>query len=86
MLCSTTFVTSTINNEMHKGNMADESKPEASEGKPWTRLDEENLLLEISADRRLVRLGIDPDGDPLEIWLELKRRMEEIERQKAQRS
>jgi hypothetical protein len=24
-----------------------------------------------SGDRRLLRLGIDPDGDPLEIYLEL---------------
>jgi len=32
-----------------------------------------------SGDRRPLRLGIDPDGDPLEIYLELKRRIAERE-------
>jgi hypothetical protein len=30
-----------------------------------------------SGDRRLLRLGIDPDSDSLEIYLELKRRIAE---------
>jgi hypothetical protein len=44
------------------------------ETKPWTHFDEENLLLEVSEDRRLRRLGIDPDEHPLLILLELRKR------------
>ncbi len=65
--------------------MADDNKPDSSNTEPWTRSDEENLLLEISEDRRLIRLGIDPDGNPLQILLQLRRRMPEIERRKAHR-
>ena len=57
---------------------------ENGEDRPWTHSEEENLLLEISEDRRLIRLGIDPDGTPLEIWLQLKERQAQIERRKAQ--
>jgi hypothetical protein len=65
--------------------MADDNKPDSSNTEAWTRSDEENLLLEISEDRRLIRLGIDPDGNPLQILLQLRRRMQEIERRKAHR-
>jgi hypothetical protein len=51
----------------------------------WTRSDEENLLLDISEDRRLVRLGIDPDANPLEILLQLRERLRQIQIRKAQR-
>jgi hypothetical protein len=34
-------------------------------------MSEENLILEVAEDKGLRRLGIDPDGDPLEIYLEL---------------
>jgi hypothetical protein len=34
---------------------------------PWTRFDEHNLLLEISEERRLRDLGIDPEMNQLEI-------------------
>lgn len=45
----------------------------SNDGRPsWTGRDEENLLLEISEDRRLRTLGIDPDSDSLEILLQLK--------------
>jgi hypothetical protein len=49
------------------------------ETKPWTHFDEENLLLEVSEDRRLRRLGIDPDEHPLLILLELRKRKEAID-------
>jgi hypothetical protein len=49
-----------------------ESKEQDS-GQPWNPLDEENLLLEVSEDRRLRRLGIDPDGMSWDIVMELKR-------------
>ena len=49
------------------------------EQRPWTWQDEENLLLEVSEDRRLWRLGIDPDADQLTIWLELKKRKDAID-------
>jgi hypothetical protein len=42
----------------------------------WSRFDEENLLLEIREDRRLVRLGINPDGDPAYILLKLWKRID----------
>jgi hypothetical protein len=60
--------------------MTEKVKPDTAEGQPWTREDEENLLLEISEDRRMARLGIDPDGNPLQILLQLRRKMHEIER------
>jgi hypothetical protein len=56
---------------------------ENAEDRPWTRNDEENLLLEISEDRRLARLGIDPDANPLEITLQLKERLRQIQSQSA---
>jgi hypothetical protein len=65
--------------------MADPDNPPATGDKPWTRHDEENLLLEISEDRRLQHLGIDPDQDSLAILLQLKKRMAEIEAEKRER-
>jgi hypothetical protein len=38
---------------------------------PWTRQDEENLLHEIAEDQRLRSLGIDPDGDSVDIMIKL---------------
>jgi len=48
-------------------------------------MDEENLLLEVSEDRRLRRLGIDPDLPQWEIYLELKKRLAQIEAEKAKK-
>jgi hypothetical protein len=39
--------------------------------RPWTRQDEENLLYEIAEDQRLRSLGIDPDGDSVDIMIKL---------------
>jgi hypothetical protein len=39
----------------------------------WTRQNEENLTLEIAEDKRLLGLGINPDGDAIEIMLQLSR-------------
>jgi hypothetical protein len=44
-----------------------------------TSAEEENLLLEVLEDSRLRGLGIDPDGDSVDIMVELMRRMEIIE-------
>jgi hypothetical protein len=55
------------------------------EDRPPTDIDEETLQREVWEDRRLIRLGIDPDGTPLEIWLQLKERAALIERKKASR-
>lgn len=65
--------------------MDDRNKPKEADKKPWTRQDEENLLLEISEDRRLVRLGIDPDAPQIEIYLELIKRMKALDEEKAAR-
>lgn len=64
--------------------MGDPQKPSSLSDRPWTRHDEENLLLEISEDRRLQNLGIDPDSDSLAILIALKKRMAEIQRSKDQ--
>jgi hypothetical protein len=46
---------------------------------PWTSGDEETAILEISEDRRLRRLGIDPDlPDPV-IYLELLKRAKQLD-------
>lgn len=55
------------------------------DSKPWASQDEENLLLEAREDRRLRRLGIDPDRPQLFIWLELKKRAKEIEERRAKK-
>jgi hypothetical protein len=41
--------------------------------------EEENLLLEVLEDSRLRGIGIDPDGDSVDIMVELMRRMEILE-------
>jgi hypothetical protein len=48
-----------------------------------TSQDEENLALEISADKRLVRLGLDPDGNPVQLMLAVHR-LAEAFRKKSQ--
>jgi len=45
----------------------------ASQLKNRAHQDEENLALEIAEDKRLLRLGIDPDGDPIQIMLQVHR-------------
>jgi hypothetical protein len=40
--------------------------------------DEETALMEVSEDRRLLRLGIDPDGDPVDIMLDVEARYREL--------
>ncbi len=45
--------------------------------RPPRHMTEEDVLLEVSGDRRLDRLGIDPDADPMEILEEIERRQEE---------
>jgi len=64
--------------------MADTDNPHPKEARPWTRADEENELLEVSEERRLRRLGIDPDADSLAILIALKKRMAEIQLDKRQ--
>jgi len=44
-----------------------------------TSAEEENLLLEVLEDSRLRGIGIDPDGDSVDIMVELMRRMEILE-------
>src|ERR1700722_15670907 len=41
--------------------------------------EEENLLLEVLEDNRLRGIGIDPDGDSVDIMVELMRRLEILE-------
>ena len=41
------------------------------QSRPWTAQDEENLLYEIAEDQRLRHLGIDPDGDSVDIMIKL---------------
>jgi len=38
----------------------------------WTCEDEDNLMLEIAEDSRLRSLGIDPDGDSIDIMMQLE--------------
>ena len=42
--------------------------------------DEEVLAMEISEDKRLREVGIDPDGDPIEIMKQVRLRMEKRRR------
>jgi hypothetical protein len=46
---------------------------------PPTSAEEENLLLEVLEDSRLRGIGIDPDGDSVDIMVELMRRLEILE-------
>jgi hypothetical protein len=48
--------------------------------KPPEPDEEEILAMEISDDRRLREMGIDPDGDPIEIMMEVRRRAMERKR------
>ena len=49
--------------------------------KPSDRIsDEEVLALEISEDKRLREVGIDPNGDPVEIMTQVRLRMEKRRR------
>jgi hypothetical protein len=48
-----------------------------------TSAEEENLLLEVLEDSRLRSIGIDPDGDSVDIMVELMRRLHAIEAQDA---
>jgi len=50
------------------------SMPDDEEERPLT--EDELLALDISENRRLKELGIDPDADPLDIYLELESRKE----------
>jgi hypothetical protein len=40
--------------------------------------DEEILAMEISEDKRLREVGIDPDGDPVEMMVEVRRRYDQL--------
>jgi hypothetical protein len=44
-----------------------------------TSAEEENLLLEVLEDNRLRGLGIDPDGDTVDIMFEIFRRADALE-------
>jgi hypothetical protein len=59
--------------------------PADEPSKPWTSVDEYDLQLEVSEDRRLRELGIDPDQNQLEIWMELRRRADKIDAERAER-
>jgi hypothetical protein len=48
-----------------------------------TSAEEENLLLEVLEDNHLRGIGIDPDGDSVDIMVELMRRMEILEAESA---
>jgi hypothetical protein len=50
---------------------------------PPTSAEEENPLLEVLEDSRLRGIGIDPDGDTVDIMVELMRRLEILEAQDA---
>jgi hypothetical protein len=46
-----------------------------------TSAEEENLLLEVLEDSRLRGLGIDPDGDSIDIMVEIFRLKEVLDRE-----
>jgi hypothetical protein len=48
--------------------------------KPDRPSDEEVLAMEISEDKRLREVGIDPNGDPVEIMRQVRLRMEKRRR------
>jgi hypothetical protein len=45
--------------------------------------DEEILAMEIFEDRRLREMGIDPDGDPIDIMMEVRRQAMEQRRKEV---
>jgi hypothetical protein len=57
------------------------SRRKPSHPERWTSQDEENLALEISADKRLVRLGLDPDSNPVQLMLAVHRLAEHFRKQ-----
>jgi len=52
-----------------------------NKGRHPTAAEEENLLLEVLEDNRLRGLGIDPDGDSIDIMVEIFRRKEALDRE-----
>ena len=48
--------------------------------KPDRPSDEEVLAMEISEDKRLREVGIDPNGDPIEMMKQVRARMEKRRR------
>jgi hypothetical protein len=54
-------------------------KLQSSKRRQPTAAEEENLLLEVLEDDRLRGIGIDPDGDSVDIMVELFQRMEILE-------
>ncbi len=54
-------------------------------GKECRNLSEENRIWENMEDRRLRNLGIDPDGDPVEVMIAIETKHAEIQaRRKAE--
>lgn len=58
----------------------------------WAMSEERSRLPEYTAEayeemenKRLIRLGIDPDGDPVEIMMEVDRRYKELQEKERQR-
>jgi hypothetical protein len=47
--------------------------------------DEEILAMEISEDKRLREIGIDPDGDPIDIMMEIHRRAQKLKEKEPRR-
>ena len=43
-------------------------------------MNEQDVAREVSEDRRLVALGIDPDGDPVDRMLAVRRKLDEMQR------
>ncbi len=56
-------------------------KPGRPSRKP--AISEDNLALETSEDNKLRKIGLDPDMNPIDMMIELDRRMEEYRRQQA---
>jgi hypothetical protein len=54
-------------------------KLQRAKRRPPTSAEEENLLLEVLEDSRLRGIGLDPDGDSVDIIVELMRRMKILE-------
>ena len=48
--------------------------------------EEEILAMEISEDRRLREMGIDPEGDPIDIMMEVRRRVKQRRKAQAERT
>jgi hypothetical protein len=61
--------------------MTSNKNPQYPKPRRPTSAEEENLLLEVLEDSRLRGIGIDPDGDSVDIMVELQRRLEALEAQ-----